>query len=74
MEDKRVETILEALVGATRREWELIKEYIDREYDAEARLVTMSPLMADRAQRALACEQQIGTAKPREGTRQTKMF
>ena len=30
--------------------------------------------ISDKSLRALACEQQIGTAKPREGSRQTKMF
>ena len=74
MNRKAVEMILEALEGASRREWELIREYIDREFDAEARRVTLSPLMASHIQQRLAAEQSLGEAKPREADKQMKMF
>ena len=74
MNRKAVEMILAALEGASRREWELIREYIDREFDAEARRVTLSPAMAAHVQQTLASEQGIGESRPREGSRQMKMF
>lgn len=74
MSSNAVGTILAALEGASRREWELIREYIDREFDAEARRVTLSPAMAAHVQQTLASEQGIGESRPREGSRQMKMF
>lgn len=74
MSSNAVGTILAALEGASRREWELIREYIDREFDAEARRVTLSPLMATHIQQRLAAEQSLGEAKPREADKQMKIF
>lgn len=55
---------IHALMGVTQREWEIIKVYVDREFEAEARKLELTPVMAEQAQRRMASEQDVGKAVP----------
>ncbi len=59
-----VAAAVQALTGITLREWTVIKEYIDRQFEAEARKLELTPAMAEQAQRAMASEQDVGRAVP----------
>ena len=66
---------IHALTGVTRREWEIIKAYVDREFEAEARKLELTPVMAEQAQRRMASEQDVGKAVPLpEGNKQQRMW
>ena len=69
-----VNAAVAALTGATRREWELFKEYMDREYEAEVRRIALSQEMGASVLRKLHSEQGLGKAAVKEGDRQTRMF
>ena len=59
MEDKLCR-IVDGLTGVSRREWEIIRQYIDREFDAAARRVVFSEDMGVSALRCLANEAGLG--------------
>jgi hypothetical protein len=66
---------ISALAGVTQREWEIIKAYVDREFEAEARKLELTPVMAEQAQRRMASEQDVGKAVPLpEGNKQQRMW
>ena len=66
---------ISALTGVKQREWEIIKAYVDREFEAEARKLELTPVMAEQAQRRMASEQDVGKAVPLpEGNKQQRMW
>lgn len=70
-----ISAAIHALTGVTQREWEIIKAYVDREFEAEARKLELTPVMAEQAQRRMASEQDVGKAVPLpEGNKQQRMW
>lgn len=55
---------ISALTGVTQREWEIIKAYVDREFEAEARKLDLTPMMVEQVLRRMATEQDVGKAAP----------
>ena len=74
MTPNTIETILDALAGASRAEWEMIRKYIDEYYDAAARRLTLPHEEAENIARKLCNEQGLGSVQIQPATRQTRMF
>jgi hypothetical protein len=72
--DEKAQTILDALTGVSRAEWEIVREYIDRQYAAQASEVRMTQEGARDVIFRLAVERGIGRAEARQGSRQERMF
>lgn len=73
MDLERAKRIFTAAEGLSRRDWETIRDYIDRAYEAAARDIELAPEAAQQTLMRMANECGGGWAQP-EGARQTRMF
>lgn len=73
MDLERAKRIFTAAEGLSRRDWETIRDYIDRAYEAAARDIELTPEAAQQTLMRMANERSGGWAQP-EGARQTRMF
>jgi len=74
MNARKIDALLAELEGVERWEWEAFRDRVDEKYAADARKMTLTPDMAGHIRQRLADEAGIGESRPREGSRQMKMF